>query len=64
MEKWRGRWVELIYEDRRGVLSQRTVYVQRVEGKYMIAFCSARQAPRRFAIDRVLSLLPVVRHAG
>ena len=57
-------WIEIIYVSRRGAITQRTVYVQRVTGSVLIAFCAERKAPRRFRMENILSFRQVIRCAG
>jgi predicted DNA-binding transcriptional regulator YafY len=63
IEKFTGRYVEIIYQAADGRLTQRTIYVHSVRGGIVRAFCMTSRAPRTFHADSILAIQPVVRSA-
>lgn len=62
-EKYMGQVVVIIYQDAKGVITKRTIRINRiVEGK-VFAYDFNKRAPRPFRIDRILALQPVGRSA-
>lgn len=59
MERYIADTVEVIYVDKEGRFSQRTITVREVAGGWVSAFCHARGAPRRFRLEQVLAVRPV-----
>ncbi len=59
MHKYVGRVVEIIYLDRKYKITQRKIEVWSAEGGLVEAYCLERRAPRVFAIDRILAVMPV-----
>ncbi|MDB5085130.1 MAG: hypothetical protein JWN30_2016 [Bacilli bacterium] len=66
LEQFVGRVVEMIYQDRAGVISHRRVRIVSVQGNYVRAYCYARRAVRSFSEETILALFPMaddqVRH--
>lgn len=63
-EKYIGQVVQIIYQDAKGQITQRTIRVNRiVEGK-VLAYDYGKRAPRPFRIDRILASQPVRRNAS
>jgi len=61
--KYTGRYVEIIYQDSAGRMTQRTIYVHSVRGGIVRAFCMTSRAPRTFRTDTILAWQPVARPA-
>ncbi len=60
-----GQLVEIIYLDRHGRTSKRTVRIHEISSGRMKAYCFARRAFRAFYVDNILAVAPVVkRHAA
>jgi predicted DNA-binding transcriptional regulator YafY len=60
-----GHLVEIIYLDRRGRTSKRTVRIHEISSGRVKAYCFARRAFRVFSVDNILAVAPVVnRHAA
>ncbi|GAA4716616.1 WYL domain-containing protein [Brevibacillus fulvus] len=58
-----NRPVEVIYLDRQGQTSKRRLRLHSVDKGYVKAYCYSRRAYRLFALDRILAIAPVSRHA-
>jgi hypothetical protein len=58
-----GRTVQLIYVDRRGAFTKRTVQLHSVRDGKVWVFCLERQAPRTLLVDNVLAVQPVMQFA-
>ncbi len=57
--------VEIIYLDRHGRTSKRTVRIHEISSGRVKAYCFARRAFRVFSVDNILAVAPVVkRHAA
>lgn len=54
--KYVGCIVELIYMDRRGRISQRTVRIRSAKEGMVAVFCLERQAPRLLRAERILAV--------
>ncbi|QJD87532.1 hypothetical protein [Cohnella herbarum] len=63
-EKYIGRVVQIIYQDAKGRITQRTVLIQSVESGKIRAYDVLKKQPRMFIDDRVLAVQPVMRHAS
>lgn len=50
-----GTCVEIIYLDRRGVITRRRIRVRSADESGVEAFCFLRRAPRRFERSRILA---------
>ncbi len=50
--------VELIYLDRFGRATKRTVRLREIDGDRVKAYCLTRRAPRVFVIDNILAVQP------
>jgi hypothetical protein len=61
LQRYLGRTVELIYVDRRGAFTKRTVQLRSIRDGRVWVFCLERQAPRTLLIDNVLAVQPVMR---
>lgn len=48
--------MEIIYLDAKGNISQRTIFVKRIEGDKVIAFCTLRDEQRIFFLDNILAV--------
>lgn len=48
--------VDIIYMDSNGRFTQRTVYVRKIEGQKVIAFCTMRKQHRTFQLGNILSV--------
>ncbi|MFK7695912.1 hypothetical protein [Paenibacillus sp. HJGM_3] len=64
MEKYVGRIVEIIYQDRGGNLSQRRIRVESVKDDKVKAFCYTAGAPRIFTTTNILAAMPAARGAA
>ncbi|THF73257.1 hypothetical protein [Cohnella fermenti] len=64
IDKYIGRTVVIVYEDRKGQLTQRTILIRQVAAGTILAYDIARQQPRRFRTERVLAFQPVAGHAS
>lgn len=64
MQKYIGRTVTIIYQDRKGQITQRRILIHSVNDGRLHAFDHDKQAPRRFEIDRILAMQPVNRYAS
>jgi len=53
--------IEIIYIDRKGKSSQRTVRVLEIKDDRVKAFCCIKRAPRVFAFENILAIQPVVK---
>ncbi|WP_372663254.1 hypothetical protein [Cohnella sp.] len=62
-EKYIGQVVQIIYQDAKGQITQRTIRVRRIVDGKVLAYDFDKQAPRPFMIDRILALKPVGRTA-
>lgn len=58
IEKYVGRIVEVIYEDRYGKLSKRRLRVREVTAHHVKAFCLDTQGSRLFIRKNILALEP------
>lgn len=56
MEKYIGRIIVIIYQDRSGSFSQRRIKVLAVDGDKIKAYCYNVGAPRLFMADRILAV--------
>lgn len=56
MERYIGHTVEVIYVDKEGRFTQRTITVREVADGWVSAFCHTRGAPRRFRREQVLAV--------
>jgi len=56
--RYTGRRVRIVYVDRRGRWTLRTVVPYAWDGEWMRAHCCERGAPRRFRLDRIMALQP------
>jgi hypothetical protein len=64
IEKYVGRTVEIIYLDRKGILTQRKIEVQAIKGSRFKAFCLDQRAPRIFLIENILAVMPARKRLG
>jgi len=62
-EKYIGRVVMIIYEDKKGNITQRRIRIREVADGRIKAHDLDHKAPRVFDVDRILAL-QVSRHAG
>lgn len=58
MEKYIGRTLEIIYQDRKGNLSQRKIRLQSIKNGSVKALCLEKGSPRIFRIDNILAFVP------
>lgn len=56
-----GQLVEMIYLDRYGRTTKRTIRVCEICGNRVKAYCFTRQAFRVFALENILAVQPVVK---
>ncbi|BBI32063.1 hypothetical protein [Cohnella abietis] len=63
IEKCIGRIVDIIYQDAKGRITQRTIRVRKIVDGKAIAYDFDKRAPRPFKIDRILAAQPVGRTA-
>jgi predicted DNA-binding transcriptional regulator YafY len=56
-----GQLVEIIYLDRHGRTSKRTVRIHEISRGRVKAYCFARRAFRIFSVDNILAAVPVVK---
>ena len=54
-----GQFVEIVYQDRDGRLTQRRIRLQSIHGDQLHAFCFTRRSIRTFRIGNILALAPV-----
>lgn len=54
----RNQLVEIIYLDRYGNTSQRTLRLLSINPEYVKAYCFARKAQRSFFLNRILAVAP------
>ncbi|USG65836.1 WYL domain-containing protein [Brevibacillus ruminantium] len=61
-----GQLVEIIYQDRSGKISKRTLRLQAIIGSKIKAYCLTRRAPRVFDIENILAVSPagIVKKSG
>ncbi len=57
-----SKLVDIIYEAHNGVITQRTIRVEKIEQTYIIAFCHLRNKQRTFKLDNILSAFPHKRY--
>lgn len=57
----RGQIMEMMYLAKDGSVSQRRIKVLQVEGELFRAYCFLRKAKRKFLINNVLALDPVIK---
>ncbi|MCK0471447.1 hypothetical protein [Halalkalibacter sp. APA_J-10(15)] len=57
-----GVILEIIYEAKGGLLSQRRIRIKSYNDQHFIAFCLERKQTRMFRMDRLLSIAPI-KHA-
>lgn len=61
LKKYIGRTIVIIYMDRKGVITQRTIRINRIESGKALAYDYDKRAPRPFVLDRILAAQPVGR---
>nr|WP_143801882.1 hypothetical protein [Paenibacillus thiaminolyticus] len=59
LDQYVGRTVEIIYEDKHGVITQRKIVVRRIRDGVLHATCLTAGAWRPFRIESILSWQPV-----
>ncbi|KJB88485.1 hypothetical protein AZ66_07310 [Paenibacillus sp. E194] len=59
LEHYIGREIEIIYEDRRGEITQRRIVVRSIRDGVLHATCMKAKAWRPFRLERILSWQPV-----
>lgn len=64
MQKHIGRTVTIIYQDRKGEITQRRILIQSVKDGVIHAFDQDKKASRRFETARILAMQPVNRYAS
>lgn len=62
IHRYVGRAVELIYLDRKNIITQRKVLVHSIKGDRVRAYCLDRCAPRMFITANILAVHPVARN--
>jgi hypothetical protein len=63
-EKYVGKVVLVIYQDGKGVITQRTIRVKSIEGGKVRAYDFDKRQPRVFDVARILAAQLVTRHAS
>jgi predicted DNA-binding transcriptional regulator YafY len=63
-EKYIGRPVSIIYQDRSGNITQRRIVVHAISNGRVRAYDLDKRAPRVFDAGRILAVRPVNRHVG
>ncbi|MNG31847.1 hypothetical protein D3C84_1177250 [compost metagenome] len=63
-EKYVGRVVEVIYEDRTGKFTKRHIEVHAIRKGMVIARCLESNAPRTFRLSGILAVHLVNKNAG
>jgi hypothetical protein len=63
-EKYIGKVVLVIYQDGKGVITQRTIRVKSIEGGKVRAYDIDKRQPRVFDVARILATQLVTRHAS
>jgi len=64
MEKYIGRMVVIVYVDKNGSFSKRTIRVLGVRSGTVSAFDADKRQPRSFELGRILAVQLVTRHAS
>lgn len=64
IEKYVGRIVDIIYQDKKGNITKRQISVHAVQGGKVRAFDTSKQSLRVFDVNRILAVQPVSRRAG
>lgn len=64
INKYIGRTVQIIYNDRNRNISIRTIQIRAVKGGKVKAFCLTANAPRIFNIENIIDVELVNEHAG
>ncbi len=54
-----GKQVEIVYLDRRGKVTQRTIEIHRIRNGNIYSTCLCTGAPRTFSEENVLAFRPV-----
>lgn len=63
-EKYIGHVVQIIYQDAKGRITQRTIQILSVESGNIRAYDMLKKQPRLFKGDRILAVQPVKRHVS
>ncbi|MBW7477072.1 hypothetical protein K0T92_20345 [Paenibacillus oenotherae] len=63
-EKYAGRVVEVIYEDRTGKFTKRHIEVRGIRNGIVTARCLRTNAPRTFRLSGILAVNLVSKNAG
>lgn len=58
IDKYVGRLVEIIYQDSKGLITQRIVTVRSVGAGRARVYDAGKRAFRTLALDRILAVLP------
>lgn len=53
-----NRAAEIIYIDKNGKMSQRTIYIKKLDENKVTAYCMMRKQNRVFAVDNILAVMP------
>ncbi|WP_217597190.1 hypothetical protein [Cohnella sp. GbtcB17] len=64
LDKHIGRTVVLIYEDSKGIITQRRVTVSSVAGDTAKVFDHDKRQPRTLSVERVLACRPAKSYVG
>lgn len=64
MDKYIGRMVVIVYVDKNGSFSQRTIRVLGVRSGTVSAYDTVKRQPRSFELSRILAVQLVTRHAS
>jgi predicted DNA-binding transcriptional regulator YafY len=58
IEKYIGSTLEIIYQDRNGIITQRKILVQSIKDGSLKALCLERHSIRIFKIKNILAYVP------
>ncbi|MGD8188589.1 WYL domain-containing protein [Brevibacillus ginsengisoli] len=62
LERYINQAIEIIYLDRHGNISKRTVRPLEVKDNRLKAYCLTSKSPRVFLLENILAVHPVVNH--
>ncbi|NCU18380.1 WYL domain-containing protein [Pallidibacillus pasinlerensis] len=51
--------VEIIYQSKKGTISQRTILIKKVNQQQILAYCYQKRQIRSFIIEQILAVQPV-----
>lgn len=59
MDKYIGQNLEIIYQDRKGKITQRKIHVQSIKDGSLRALCLEQHSPRIFKVENILAYSPI-----